>query len=657
MGIFSAVAVWWNVGGAAPVPRTAAVFVTVIGSAFILLGMYLIAAYFRERLFVFEAAIRQVGCFRTRTLALEEVNRIVWRTRPAAGSVVLRAACQTMTIEFGNYSRLERTELAIFLRQRLAADRHDGWPLFVETYLEPSPQRRQATARLRRLSILLLCGFAVTFFRGLGGGSGRTLSAAGGHQCGRRAGLQRCPATAQAAFRVTAVLICQSFRESARMPVQRLCPALLLILATATASAQVFDLSEEAAGRTFLTAIDVTGEGTFEFQPPAGQTATTTHPVKLAAAYRFAERRLPAAGREARAYRALRVYRQAASRITVGERQTIPQLREERAQIVVTAGRGVTASSPDGPLTAKEIKVLASPADSLLLPALLPGGPVAVGQDWTPPDWVAAALAGVEEAFVVKLRCRLTAVDDGEAQIDLQGNVQGAIAGTTSETTLSGRLTYSLATRCISAAKLTQTEKRAVGGALSPRMSLALTAGLRRIPAPPAAVISDATAAAIPLPLPPAWQNLEYAASWGVTLVYDRDWELYQEDERTLVLRLLDRGRMIAQANLSPVEPPAGGGAVSVENFQAEIKASLGERVTGISAAQSVDAPDGRLISRLSVTGKVAEGDRLWRYYLLTAPDGRQAACTITVEPQNLEELAERDVALVRGLRFVPAGE
>ena len=440
------------------------------------------------------------------------------------------------------------------------------------------------------------------------------------------------------------------------MPLLRLCPALLLLLGTTTASAQVFHLSEETAGRTILTAIDVTGEGSFEFQPPAGQTDTTTHPVKLAAAYRYAERRLPAAGREALAYRALRVYRQAASRITVGSEQTLPRLREERAQIFVTAaGRGVTAYSPEGPLTAKEVELLACPADSLLLPALLPSGPVAVGQDWTPPGWVAARMAGVDEAFAVKLRCRLMAVAQGEAQVDFDGTVEGAVSGTNSKTAIEGTLSYNLAGNYIASAKMTQTEQRNVGGALSPGMSLTLTAGLRRMPAPAASVIGDDAALAVPRVLPVAWRELEYVAPWGATLIYDRDWDLYRQDEQALVLRLLDRGRMVAQVNVSPVEPAAGGAPVSVEKFREEIRTSLGDRVTNLGAADVLETSPGLTIDRVSVEGKVAEGNRLWRYYLLTASDGRQAACTVTVEPENLDELGRRDQELVRGLRFSPA--
>ena len=172
MGLFCAVAVWGNVQGNAPMPKTAIGFVTVTWSAFTMLGVYLIAAYYRERLFVSRAAIRRVGCFRTRTLALDHVDRVVWRTRPVGGSVVLRSALQKMTIAFGNYTQPERQELATFLRDRLANDLHDGWLPFVEHFLEPSRQRQQAAFRLQGLAILLGVAFAVTFLGAWAAGLG-----------------------------------------------------------------------------------------------------------------------------------------------------------------------------------------------------------------------------------------------------------------------------------------------------------------------------------------------------------------------------------------------------------------------------------------------------------------------------------------------------
>src|SRR5690606_36572151 len=128
----------------------------------------------------------------------------------------------------------------------------------------------------------------------------------------------------------------------------------------------------------------------------------------LTATFRYAERRLPAAGRDEAACRALRHYNAAQSDINVGGQRSSPRLRNERRRLVIRIERGVI--SPyclDGPLTSKEVELLPSLGDSLLLAALLPGREIAVGETWIPNPWVAPALAGAEAALNSNLTARL----------------------------------------------------------------------------------------------------------------------------------------------------------------------------------------------------------------------------------------------------------
>src|SRR5690606_21300845 len=111
--------------------------------------------------------------------------------------------------------------------------------------------------------------------------------------------------------------------------------------------------------QTWLVQTDVTGEGTFEFQPSSAGEKSVVHPVNLTATFRYAERRLPAAGRDEAAYRALRHYNAAQSDINVGGQRSSPRLRNERRRLVIRIERGVI--SPyclDGPLTSKEVELL-----------------------------------------------------------------------------------------------------------------------------------------------------------------------------------------------------------------------------------------------------------------------------------------------------------
>lgn len=433
--------------------------------------------------------------------------------------------------------------------------------------------------------------------------------------------------------------------------------ALATILSAPLAAAETFSLVEDpSSGRTFAVSAEVTADGTFSFQPPEQGGKPVEHPVVLKGDFRYVERRLPAAGRDEAAWRSLREYEQADSTIRVGEQASTPTLRQSRRRVVARAAReGVAAYATDGAMTADEVELLPYPGDSLLLPALLPSQPVSVGGTWSPDPWVASALAGTEVAFDQKLTCRLETVRDGRATVTFEGRVEGAVKGATSETTLKGSLEYDLKTAAVVAADLTQSEKRAIGP-LSPGMTLTLRSEIRRSPASAEAMISDDVAEAVPLEPPAESLRIEHRAPFAVSLTCDRDWRLFHRTGQLLILRLLDRGGLVAQCNVAPGPKVAPGERTPEQVFQEDIRRSLGEQLAEIVAAEEVKGDD-LAVYRVTATGAVRGSERVWRYYLVTAPDGRQAAFVVTVEPNDLRRLADRDLELVTSLQFLPPAD
>ncbi|HEX6985652.1 MAG TPA: hypothetical protein VF170_09755 [Planctomycetaceae bacterium] len=443
------------------------------------------------------------------------------------------------------------------------------------------------------------------------------------------------------------------------MPILRSLTLLALGLAAAPLSAaETFSLREDpSAGATRSVVADVTGEGTFEFQPPEREAKPVTHPVTLKGSFRFAERRLPPAGRDEAAFRALRRFQEARSEIRVGGQTSVPRLRDERANVVARGTRkGVSSYSPDGPLTATEAELLPFPGDPLLLAALLPSREVTVGETWTPDAWVAPAMAGAEVSLNSKMTCRLESVRDGRATVRFDGEVEGATKGATSKTALSGTLGYDVAAAAVVAAELTHTEKRSIGP-LAPGMSLTLKSVVQRTPAPADAAIADAETAAVPLDPPAEALWIEHAAPFGVTLAAERDWQVFHQTGQLVILRLLDQGGLVAQCNVAPAPKVKPGERTPERQFQEDIRRSLGEQLSEITAAEEIQNGTGLAVYRVTATGKVRESDRLWRYYLVTAPDGRQAAFVFTIEPATLGRLGKRDLELVLSATFPPQSE
>lgn len=428
------------------------------------------------------------------------------------------------------------------------------------------------------------------------------------------------------------------------------------LLCGATSGADGFRLTDNAGSReTWSTTIDVSGEGTFEFQAASPEAKPLSHPVSIRATYRWNGRRLPSAGRDEAAFRAIRIYREAKSEISVADQRSSPSLRDSHKRIISQATReGIVAYSLDGPLLPSELELLPSPGDPLLIAALLPKQQVSVGDNWTPDPWVAPAMAAADVSFNNKLTCRLESVKDDLAKVSFEGSVEGATKGTTATTTLSGTLTYSISASAIVAADVVHSEKRPVGP-LSPGMTLTLNSSMRRSKVTADAAISDATAATVPLVPPAEAMLVEHKVPFNVSLTCGREWQVFHQTPKLLILRLLDSGGIVAQCNVVPAPTVRPGSRTPEQQFQEDIRRSLGEQLAEIVSADELQGSGTNKIYRVIAAGKARETEHVWRYFLVTAPDGRQAGLVFTAEPKVLDRLANRDVELVTSLTFSPA--
>ena len=430
---------------------------------------------------------------------------------------------------------------------------------------------------------------------------------------------------------------------------------LLTGLPTFVMAAETFSLEDGGASdATVARVVTVSGEGEFLFQAAEAEGEPTRHPVTVEASYQYLERRLPGVGPNAAAFRALRDYADATSRITVGGQTVERALREDRQEIVAWLTRaGLDVYSRNGPLTATEIELLPSPGDHLMLAALLPKGPVRVGQNWSPDDWTAAMLAGVEVAFEKKISCQLASVDESIARVTFTSEVEGAAKGTTITTKISGEFGFDLKEGRIVSATITHEEERGVGP-LSPGMNITLTATLVSQPVSQEYAISDDAVGKIGAAPPTADElAIEYSFPWGVSLICDRAWQLFHRSEGRVILRLLDQGGVLAQCNMIRAEKVAPGARTDERLFQQGIRDSLGEALSEIVSAEDLVVGDDKRIYRVTAVGGSESLPRQWVYYLVTAPDGRQVSFVFTIEPKNIEQLSGRDAELVKAVRFV----
>jgi hypothetical protein len=171
IGGFSTAAAYFNLDGSFPRPVLAAIIFAVFWSGFMLLSLWIVAAYFRERLILDSSEIVQHGVFRVRTLEVAEVCRIKWRNRPVGGSIVVRTELEKITIYLNNFTKDERKEIVLFFREIFVDEIQEGGLQFDECArnLFLAKKRSAVLETVMPTVLMLFAGlFAYCWFTGLG---------------------------------------------------------------------------------------------------------------------------------------------------------------------------------------------------------------------------------------------------------------------------------------------------------------------------------------------------------------------------------------------------------------------------------------------------------------------------------------------------------
>lgn len=431
--------------------------------------------------------------------------------------------------------------------------------------------------------------------------------------------------------------------------------ALLLCLSSSQSLMAQHKLQESIDSKRVVST-SMTVEASGKLQTASGEGSAISLPLEMKAQTNFNSRKLPSAGRDARAYRELRNYQLGVVNISAGKEKNKVELPANLKKAVAEGNRqGISIYAPELILTRNIADLLNTPADPLAILPFLPSEEVKLGDEWNPESWAVSMLTSVEATLESKMTCKLTAVERDIARVDFEGSVKGAISGAETEITAKGFYLFDLKQKLLSYIDMTQTEKRSVG-TVSPGMDVTARAIVKRSVASSDSILSDEAMEAIPLDPGPKVELLTFqSGSWKIRFFHDRDWFIFQEVPQVVVLRLVDQGSLIAQCNASLINTMPAGEHTSQEKFQKDIRASLGESLTQIVKAEQIKLKDNdkRYIYRVIAEGKVKETEMLWYYYLTADASGRQVSFVFAVEPRLVDKMNDRDLGIVTSLQFL----
>jgi hypothetical protein len=383
---------------------------------------------------------------------------------------------------------------------------------------------------------------------------------------------------------------------------------------------------------------------------PSADTKTGTLPITVDGSFAYDEMRL---GEEKGADRqSVRHYREAAATIQVDKHQDSPSLREDMRLVAVRSGKaGVSISSLRGPLTREELDLIDLPGNTLVLDGLLPIEKVKIGGSWKITDSALAKLVCVDVVSRNEVTCEFSDLNHGVAEIKISGRLNATVGGVATEIHLDGNADFDSSEHCFTSIQVRIKERRSVGY-VAPGMDVTAQLSLQITPSASSAELTPAVvkeAAEIdPASHPLALQS----EAGGFHLVYDRRWHITHDETQLVVLRLVDRGELVAQCNISPLPKLDQGKSVTIEEFQSEVRQSLGKRFDHFETVAEGKGAGGLRVLKVVASGVVSEIPIQWRYYLAIDTDGRRLALAYTMESDLVERFADADVAMTESIEF-----
>lgn len=424
---------------------------------------------------------------------------------------------------------------------------------------------------------------------------------------------------------------------------------------TTTAAARDKQTLEEPASDSRVFSVEQSMSLTGTLTAPRPKAKPLLLKMNAAAKHAFLERQLPGRGRELLALRALREYRSATTEIAIGSSRRSKKLGRDVRRIVMQGdAAGLVPWSPKQPLSFSDVELLKMPGDVLAARAFLPPLAVGVGETWSPNTWAVELLTGLDAVAKSDAECKLESVRGTTAVVSFRGKVEGARDGAATKLEISGEYRFDLKKNYLTSFTLTQKEKSSAGP-VSPALDVVAKVRVRREVASDAGPLTEAAVKRIPLEPDGRLLGAVFSPAIGVKFLLPRNWHIFYDGSEMAILRLLDRGNLIAQVNIKPLKKAEPGKHVAEREFQQEIRDSLGSQLTSITTAEQVqakEAGDKRFLYRVVADGSSNGVDMRWIYCLCASPEGRQISLMFAVEKKLLKQFGDRDVGVLLSAEF-----
>ncbi len=351
--------------------------------------------------------------------------------------------------------------------------------------------------------------------------------------------------------------------------------------------------------------------------------------------------------------RDVRHYREASAQINVGGSSETSSLSSNRRIVVVDCNsQRTTMYSPLGPLAREQLELIEIQGNPMLLDRLLPTSEVDIGDHWRHDDQLVAQLFGLDAIHRNDLTSTLRAVEREIVVIDLSGSLRGAIDGVSSDIEVKAKYHFDRQLRRIRWLAMTIKENRSIGHA-SPGFEVTARIRTSIDPAEVASSLRDSALTGLDLESEPGSLLLDFVSQQGgFRFLHPRNWQVMVDRHDVAILRMIDRGDLIAQCNASKLPDLPTGKRVSLQGFQADIQRALSKEYGEVVQATQGTSPDGNRILRVVIAGLSSGLPIEWRYYHISNRAGRQVSFVFTMDAKLVERFAEHDEGIIGSFQF-----
>lgn len=406
--------------------------------------------------------------------------------------------------------------------------------------------------------------------------------------------------------------------------------------------------------------LKIESTGTLELDP-SGQKPVSS-PFQVRAEFAYSER----LDREADRYWAARRYRKAEARIQVGSGSTVSKLSDINPVVVETAREiderrtEFRLDRTEGPLTRNEVDLLKLPVVSPAMTAWFQdASKKALGDSWKPENWAVAAALGIDSVLEHDITCRVRSTNAERIEIEVRGSASGAADDIATEIQLNGRCTLDTKSGRLTSTSWDVQERRALGAAtpgFTARTKLELTdQGAASWSADDETQFQQIRAAAIAGPVEA--QLVFESKHHGFRLSHSSRWRCIADNSQQVILRMVDRGDLIAQAHVTRLQPLPGGAKLSAQRYRQDVSEAIGDgggRIVDVSEFETARGYQG---IRVIVSAEVSGVPIQWIYLHVSDDAGRRAGWVFTIEQDRLDRLGIEDQTLLEAFELLDLPE